>query len=392
MQRKRNALPALFLAFFSTAATISTAYASESVVYAFKGGEDGSDPVGGLIEVGGKFYGMTAGGGTSGFGTIFSLTPDGVKTTLYSFKGGADGGTPTGGLDYVKGKFYGDTTYGGNGVNCTGGGGCGTVFSITPAGAETVVAAFPGTDSLPQLPIGSGLVDIGDTLYGVSTVGGALNAGSVFSVTLGGKLSLLYSFGKKYPKDGIVPNATLTKKHGGLYGTTSAGGTGIESGAIFSITPKGKETILHIFQKPKAQGYHLTSRLADLGDRFYGTLSEGGPYNGGTFFRCEPTGEARELFAFGAPGDGTDPLSVTRVNRTFYGAANGGGSSGNGMLFVITEKGVETQLYSFAGDTDASAPNSRLLNVNGTFYGTSTSGGGSAQCKGGCGTVFSYTP
>ncbi len=97
------------------------------------------------------------------------------------------------------------------------------------------------------------------------------------------------------------------------------------------------------------------------------------------------------LHASGAPGDGTDPLSLTRVNRTFYGATVGGGSAGNGTLFVLTEEGQETLLYSFAGAPDANAPNSRLLSVNGTFYGTSTRGGGSTNCTGGCGTVFSYT-
>ena len=390
MPRKLLPLSAFFLACLC-GFIASRASAGERVVYAFKGGTDGSNPVGGLIEVGGKFYGMTADGGASGFGTIFSLTPDGTKTTLYSFKGGSDGETPTGGLEYVGDKFYGDTTNGGNGAGPNCNASCGTVFSVTRAGIETVLAAFSGTGSSPQFPNGSGLVSIGDTLYGVSTAGGSLNVGSVFSVTTGGTLNVLYSFGKKYPQDGLVPYATLTKMNGVLYGNTS-GSAGVNSGVIYSVTPKGKETVLHIISRPKVQGYHPISRLAYLGNTLYGTNSEGGQYNGGTFFLCRPTGKLRKLYAFGAPGDGINPLSLTRVNRTFYGAANGGGSSGKGMLFAITEAGVETQLYSFSGTQDATAPNSRLLNVNGTFYGTSTSGGGSTQCSGGCGTVFSYAP
>ena len=65
-------------------------------------------------------------------------------TLLYSFRGGADGSGPTASLIDVKGTLYGTTERGGV-VNCTYVGnsvGCGTVYSITPAGQETVVYRF----------------------------------------------------------------------------------------------------------------------------------------------------------------------------------------------------------------------------------------------------------
>ena len=65
--------------------------------------------------------------GTGGDGTVFSVTPAGVETILYSFTGGpADGKYPLSSLLQVSaGMFYGTTTQGG--ANSNGG----TVFSIT---------------------------------------------------------------------------------------------------------------------------------------------------------------------------------------------------------------------------------------------------------------------
>jgi uncharacterized repeat protein (TIGR03803 family) len=70
------------------------------VIYAFEGGADGNEPTSPLLEIGGVFYGVTAKGGTgcagAGCGTVFSVTPDGVETVLYRFPGGSDGANPSG--------------------------------------------------------------------------------------------------------------------------------------------------------------------------------------------------------------------------------------------------------------------------------------------------------
>jgi uncharacterized repeat protein (TIGR03803 family) len=100
---------------------------------------------------------MTGGGGISGVGTVFQLTPAGTLTTIYTFSGsggvdpqgalvqGTDGsfygttsrGGPTGyGTD---GNFYGTTSEGGPGISSS-------IFKITPAGALTVLASFNGQE------------------------------------------------------------------------------------------------------------------------------------------------------------------------------------------------------------------------------------------------------
>src|ERR1700730_3586048 len=47
---------------------------------------DGSGPFAGLIaDRAGNLYGTTAGGGASGIGVVFKLSPSGTETVLYSF-------------------------------------------------------------------------------------------------------------------------------------------------------------------------------------------------------------------------------------------------------------------------------------------------------------------
>src|SRR6266852_4247158 len=88
----------------------------ESVVYKFAGSPDGSGPAASLVaDVAGNFYGTTAGGGiNSCCGTVFELSPPATaggswsETILYAFLGGSDGSTPLGTLIFDKlGNLYG---------------------------------------------------------------------------------------------------------------------------------------------------------------------------------------------------------------------------------------------------------------------------------------------
>lgn len=105
---------------------------------------DGKDPYAGLIQASdGNFYGTTSSGGAHNGGTIFKITESGTLTTLYSFcyqANCADGQQPYAGLIQASdGNFYG-TTLGGGGAS-----GYGTVFKITPGSTLTtfVQLLFP---------------------------------------------------------------------------------------------------------------------------------------------------------------------------------------------------------------------------------------------------------
>jgi uncharacterized repeat protein (TIGR03803 family) len=106
---------------------------TETVLHFFTGKHgDGGNPIAGLIlDSAGNLYGTTQYGGGRGCsglgcGTVFELAPDGTETVLHSFERGNNGANPVGGLvPDGAGNFYGTAETGG--AN-----GFGTVFEITP--------------------------------------------------------------------------------------------------------------------------------------------------------------------------------------------------------------------------------------------------------------------
>jgi len=159
---------------------------------------------------------MTYVGGTHFEGTVFKITPAGAETVLYSFAGGADGDEPYGSLvQGTDGNFYG-MTYEGGPTND------GTVFKITPAGAETVLYAF-GSGADGNEPYGSLVQGTDGNFYGMTYEGGANNEGTIFQVTPSGTETVLWSLGAG--SDGNEPYGSLTfGPDGTLYGLTYEGG------------------------------------------------------------------------------------------------------------------------------------------------------------------------
>ena len=218
----------------------------ERVLHRFSGAADGSSPSGSLTTIDGVLYGATNEGGAGcyklGCGVVFQMSGSGTETVLYSFLGGTDGQAPTGGLIDVGGTFYG-TTAGGGG--CTGyGSGCGTVFALTSSGQETVLYRFRGgADGLtPE----AGLTILNGALYGTTGAGGSVSkcqgisspggCGTLFEITKSGGYKSLHSFTGR--ADGSFPQAGLIDVAGVLYGSTGGGGLkGCGCGTIFTYKP-----------------------------------------------------------------------------------------------------------------------------------------------------------
>ncbi|MGB8770724.1 MAG: choice-of-anchor tandem repeat GloVer-containing protein, partial [Candidatus Korobacteraceae bacterium] len=104
---------------------------TETVLYNFGSGTDGSEPLASLIfDSAGNLYGTTNSGGTYDYGTVFELTPNGsggwTETVLHNFGSGTDGFWPEANLIFdAAGNLYGTTVGGGTYQ-------WGTVFEITP--------------------------------------------------------------------------------------------------------------------------------------------------------------------------------------------------------------------------------------------------------------------
>jgi uncharacterized repeat protein (TIGR03803 family) len=316
---------------------------------------DGAVLFAGLVQAtDGNFYGTTVGGGTNVLdGTIFRITPSGTLTTLYSFchlgPPCADGDQPVAGLvQATDGNFYGTTSVGG-GSGC-GGGGCGTVFKITPSGTLTTLHSFDGADGVYP----AGLVQATDgNFYGTTTEGGASNpcvgsytCGTVFKITPSGAFTLLHSFNGA---DGFWPSgfssaALVEATDGNLYGTTFQGGAN-DYGTVFKITAGGTLTTLYNFcsQPNCSDGVDPIAGLVQATDgNFYGTASEGGgngPY--GTLFKIAPSGTLTTLYHFCSQpncADGSDPIAglVQATDGNFYGTTYGGGDNGYGTVFSLS--------------------------------------------------------
>jgi uncharacterized repeat protein (TIGR03803 family) len=163
---------------------------------------------------------------------VFSVTMSGTEALLHSFGKGSDGFIPYAGLVDVNGTLYGTTSEGG-GLGC-GHHGCGTVFAITPSGIEKVLYAFRSSSGQTPEAV---LMNVKGTLYGTTVYGGSCAyCGTVFSLNLStGTETVVHSF-SHIGSDGVEPGAGLITVNGTLYGTTSGGGT-IGAGTVFSIKP-----------------------------------------------------------------------------------------------------------------------------------------------------------
>jgi uncharacterized repeat protein (TIGR03803 family) len=224
-----------------------------TTLYSFcsqSGCTDGDYPVAGLVQaINGDFYGTTVDGGANGVGTVFKITPSGTLTTLYNFcsqSGCTDGLEPFAGLVQANsGDFYG-TTLGG------GASGEGTIFKMTPSGALTTLHSFNGGDgaepTAPLVQATNGDFYGTTTYYGNDEHGGAYSGGTIFKMTPSGALTTLYNFCSQVGcADGYYPVAGLMQAtDGGLYGTTSQGGAAA-GGTVYRMTPSGALTTVYSF-------------------------------------------------------------------------------------------------------------------------------------------------
>jgi uncharacterized repeat protein (TIGR03803 family) len=372
---------------FGTTCSGSSVALGETVLHSFTSAtSDGSSPrYGNLTLSGSKLYGMTAQGGSSSQGTIFSIGTDGTGfTILHNFTATtADGGGPQGSLLLSGSKFYGMTYAGGAS-------GDGTIFSIGTDGTGfTILYSFTGSSD-GGLPSGN-LILSGSTLYGMASADGVNSDGVIFSIgTNGSGFTVLYSF--TGAPDGKVPTGDLVLSGSTLYGMTSIGGTSSD-GVIFSVATNGTGyTVLHAFTGTPDGSTPLGS-LTLSGTTLYGMASQGGTNGQGSLFSISTSGTGFTLlhsFQEVTTNGGLPSGSLALSGSMLYGTTTAGGSGSlNGTLFGIGIDGTGfSVLHSFSsGAADGSDPNGTPLVSGNTLYGMTSTGGSISPNTG---ILFSY--
>jgi len=384
------------------------------VLHRFQG-EDGAEPVAGslVFDTAGNLYGMTISGGDYGYGAVFQLVPntDGnwTENVLHSFTGGSDGSAPDDSSLIIgaDGSLYGATPGGGDSGN-------GVVFELTPSldgsWSENVLHSFSGGDGAHP---DAGLVfDTFGNLYGTATRGGAHNRGVVFELTPNQdgtwSESVLYDFNGH--KDGSCPQHTspIFDPAGNLYGTTSALVPRNQRSTVFQLVPNGdgtwRENVLYVF--PGKEGELALGSLAfDPAGNLYGAIVQGGAYGRGMVFKLTPNanGEWKEqvLHQFRGGKDGAAPFGgvVFDTQGNLYGttlhgsgkSCSGWWGSGCGTVFKLmpTVNGPWTEqiLHRFNGKPTGNPYGAVLLDGAGNLYAMT-----SDQNTDGLGVVFEITP
>lgn len=341
----------------------------------------------------GNLYGTTSRGGKYDAGTIFKMTTGGKLTTLHDFHCTSsicsEGALPWAGvIQAANGNLYGTTT--GGGAH-----GAGTVYKISLAGKLTTLYSFCAQAGCADgaYPEAGLIQGIDGSLYGTTNEGGnESQSGTVFKITTSGHLTTLHRFcAQTNCPDGALPSTALVQAKGGnLYGSTSqAGSEG--SGTVFRITPAGRLTTVHSFNgcDDPSPSWLLQARDGNL----YGTTVASDCIDGGTFFRLTPAGHPTTLHRFCTQENCADGASSNGLiqgrNGNFYGTASQGGNLDNGTIFEITSHGHLTALHHF-DYSHGSDPTSGVIEAsNGKLYGTTSNGGSNLNCSGGCGTIFS---
>jgi uncharacterized repeat protein (TIGR03803 family) len=366
---------------------ISTSAQTLETVFDFDGSNGGDSLYGLMIQgLNGRIYGTTGGGGPSGFGTFFNMTPAGDLTSLYDFCTAScdDGGGPIDGvIQALDGNFYGITTQGG--ANSAG-----TVFKITPTGTFTLLYTFCSLASCADgsTPISTVAEGSDHNFYGTTSAGGANSAGTIFMITPMGALTTLYNFcSQPGCTDGGNPYGGLVQaSDGNFYGATQ--------GTLYRITPGGVFTLLYSFCATgscNTGAIPYSSLIQGTDGNLWGTAAFGGYRNGGTVYRMDLSGSvvAYSICRGGACPNGKQPTAalVQATDGRFYGTTYVGGASSAGTIFAMDMAGHIANVYNFCSlpsCADGTNPAGGLMQyTTGALFGTTQQNG-----TGGAGTIY----
>jgi uncharacterized repeat protein (TIGR03803 family) len=383
----RKILTALIVTF--GLAVTGFAQATEKILYTFTGGNDGGQPLAGLVlDTKGNLYGTTLQGGANFAGTVFELTPNSNGTwteqVIYNFNGFSgtgDGYFPYGTLVFdAKGNLYGTTS--GGGANSSG-----TIFEVSPQSGgswtESVLYSFTGGSDGGD-PFAGVILDGAGNLYGTTFGGGAQGFGVAYELVAGAEWSqkVLHTF--TGGTDGANPyyGSLAFGEAGNLYGESFTGGAH-DYGVVYQLSPGSNgdwtEKIVHAFagvsDGSSTAGNVVVDKAGDVFAESGFTVMELIPSANGIW-------TSKILHNFVGGSDGASPEGGLFLDTAgdVYGTTYNGGLH-RGTVFKLTPGSggtwTERILHKFTGGSDGDFPQLAPLTVNagGTVYGTTSSGG-----------------
>ena len=337
-------------------------------------------PVGPMVQAtDGNFYGVTG-----SLQVVFKLTPGGVSSVLYSFGKNTGEGTVSEESSLVEGpdgKLYGITYASGTQqAGCPTG--CGSIFSVSLAGAFSTVYQFCSLADCADGANPSGPIIFTGPINVVGTTSGTGDNsdddyGSIFQYNVQSGLSTLYSF--QDSTDGSIPISPLAlANNGGLYGTSWNGGdktcTGYEGksgcGTVFrydAATPFAAPVQLTFSSSQVQRGKPVAASLKVL-NAFSLTMQQCYAFENGTPLGKVPGAysSSTQLYTF------STSLTPTTAGIYNYAVTCGGVESGFATLTV----GDTTQT------TLTAAPNPVTPPANDTLTATVTRTTGSGTPTG----------
>jgi uncharacterized repeat protein (TIGR03803 family) len=330
---------------------------TESTLYQFRGGKDGSQNYSTLtLDSMGRLYGVTDGG--TPWNAIFRLTPGAPGkrwhfNLLYEFKGQRDGGNPLTPLFLdSSGAIYGASQEGGlSGNGCDQQFGCGAIFQLVPPthkdGPWTarILYEFQGANDggNPSTMI----MDRAGNIFGTTRYGGVFNKKcplgcgvifELFPVNGTWAYKVLYAFHgapHQSPSGNLVEDA-----NGNLFGLV--GIAPYAAGDIFELSPPAGGTgpwtlsYIHYYH----HDYPATNLTAGPDGTLYGDIYGDQDLNSGYIFQVTPPSQQGGPWTYTTlvnfnPLAYQNPTGVLfGLRRDIYSPLSGGGY-GNGSIVSI---------------------------------------------------------
>lgn len=323
-------------------------------------GGDAAYPAASLVRgADGNLYGVT--GMDSRFpepvprslGTIFRVTPDGVRTIVHRFAQG-DGCDPVGRLTVgAGGELYGVAR------------GCGASIFRLSGNSFSIVHCF----SDPNFRAVTGVTYSNGVLFGALYAGSELYGfGQLYKYVLA---TNSFKFMSWFTGGDVMAGDLTAGADGNVYGSMRRGTGGAPTGYVFRLLPNNSFPfpaiqVLRWFYLP--EGSPNGGLLWGSDGNLYGTTA---PFRTGQsfVFRLTPAGTLTPLGACDCSFNGE--LAQSR-DGSIYGLSDGG--AGPDTIFRVTASGVQT-VHTFSGPDGRTASYGLTLGLDGHLYGTTVRGG-----------------